>query len=115
MDLSLCWIPANNRVSSAHLELQRFSPTYKTHMTTLGARGLQLRIGNEERACTTTVRMSAADGSEQGKSDRAAVFEESKRLLAKQKELLQQVNPASFPFLFSKSQRMLSFCQSFSV
>jgi hypothetical protein len=29
--------------------------------------------------------------------------------------LLQQVNPASFPFLFSKSQRMLSFCQSFSV
>ncbi len=114
MDLSLCWIPTNNRVSSAHLESQRFSPTYKTHMTTLGARGLQLRNGNDERACTTTVRMSAADGSEQGKSDRATVFEESKRLLAKQKELLQQVNPASFPFLFSKSQSMLSFCQSFS-
>ncbi len=106
MDLSLRWIATNNRVSSAHLELQRFSQTYKTHMTTLGARGLQLRNGNEERACTTTVRMSAADGSEQGKSDRATVFEKSKRLLAKQKELLQQVNPASFPFLFSKSQRV---------
>jgi hypothetical protein len=108
MDLSLCWIPTNNRVSSAHLELQRFSPTYKTHMTTtLGARGLQLRNWNEERECTTTVRMSAADGSEQGKSDRATVFDESKRLLAKQKELLQQVNPASFPFLVA-SHRVCS-------
>jgi hypothetical protein len=44
--------------------------------------------------------MSAADGSDQGKFDRATVFEESKRLLAKQKELLQQVNPASFSVSF---------------
>jgi SAM-dependent MidA family methyltransferase len=58
--------------------------------------------------------MSAADGSEQGKSDRATIFEESKRLLAKQKELLQQVKPCLFSVSFSKSQSMLSFCQSFS-
>jgi hypothetical protein len=58
--------------------------------------------------------MSAADGSEQGKSDRATVFEESKRLLAKQKELLQQVNPASFPFLLASHRVCFLFCQSFS-
>lgn len=96
MDACMCFTPSNIPLSSP-LGLQSCSRRYRVFRTRRvgGGRLLQQHGGSSssrEEGRHIIIRMSSEGEKGSSNSDRSTVLEESRRLLARQKELLQQVN-----------------------